>query len=492
MLSRIKSQKQLFKNVFVLACLNIIAVVFTIEARTVNVMAPLHVQVYNNASLEEEQDWADFESYLAYASSVGVNAVSVDVWWGLVQEKGANSFDWSYYKKLFALIKKHNLQIVPIMSFHKCGGNVGDNFTKPIPEWVWDDIVNKNNEISNVEELKYISDLGNVCSEYISLWADLYAFPYYENFISDFLETFSSYAADIPELNISCGPAGELRYPSYNSHDHWNYPGFGHLQCYSTLAKQSFTKYIQVNFGDIANINRRWGSSMTDYSEISPPTNHDYFFSSGDYKNIQYGKDFTTWYNNCLIMHGQSMLDMTYKLIDTAVYSSTKIGFKIPGVHWQIVNPEAPRVAEVTAGLINSKSIRCDKNTSDTAGYGAMLANVISKELKKNQKVTLHFTCLEMTNSYDCEIPNPDFGSKDYSMAKALVFWVSDVAKYYGIELKGENALAVSPCETEKWESISDAMANDRYTGITILRIHNVCDPNTNCSPNKFLELLAQ
>ena len=80
---------------------------------TANVMAPLHVDNMN-----------EFEEWLAAAQSMGIDAVSVDVWWGDV-EKNDNVFNWTYYDTLFAKIKRSHLKIVPIVSFHQCGGNVG-------------------------------------------------------------------------------------------------------------------------------------------------------------------------------------------------------------------------------------------------------------------------------------------------------------------------------------------------------------------------------
>ena len=167
----------------------------------VNVMAPLHVMVYNNPSVEEDQDWTELDKYLHYANSVGVKAISVDVWWGLVQEGGKDTFDWSYYKKLFEHIKSNNLQIIPIMSFHQCGGNVNDNYTKRLPSWIWEQL-KSDAGVNDVNQFKYVSPRAS-CDEYISLWIDKYVLPYYSRFISEFIKTFNDYHTAIPEINIS-------------------------------------------------------------------------------------------------------------------------------------------------------------------------------------------------------------------------------------------------------------------------------------------------
>ena len=99
------------------------------------------------------------------------------------------------------------------MSFHKCGGNVGDDVTIPLPSWLW-------THFSLPEQdLKYRSEQGNYSSDVLTLWADRTVKDEYREFLAAFQEHYGSKADSITEINISCGPAGELRYPSYNSHD---------------------------------------------------------------------------------------------------------------------------------------------------------------------------------------------------------------------------------------------------------------------------------
>lgn len=78
------------------------------------VMAPLEVS-----------DWERFKQQLHQAKAIGVTAVSTDVWWGKVEKKGDQQFDWSYYDAVSSVIIEAGLKWVPILSFHKCGGNVG-------------------------------------------------------------------------------------------------------------------------------------------------------------------------------------------------------------------------------------------------------------------------------------------------------------------------------------------------------------------------------
>ena len=94
---------------------------------TANVMAPLDLDGVPPAA------WDAFSNQLAIAKSMGVNAVAVDVWWGKAEKIGDNVFDWSYYDRIENVIELAGLHWVPVMSFHQCGGNVGDVCTVPIP-----------------------------------------------------------------------------------------------------------------------------------------------------------------------------------------------------------------------------------------------------------------------------------------------------------------------------------------------------------------------
>ena len=73
-------------------------------------MAPLHVMHYNDSSIEEEDDWILFGIQLEEAKEIKVEAISIDVWWGLVEIKN-NQFDWSYYIKVFDMIISNGLDL---------------------------------------------------------------------------------------------------------------------------------------------------------------------------------------------------------------------------------------------------------------------------------------------------------------------------------------------------------------------------------------------
>jgi beta-amylase len=57
------------------------------------------------------------------------------VQWGAV-ERQPRRYDWSGYRQVFELVKSLGLKLQAVMSFHACGGNVGDYAQVPLPQWV--------------------------------------------------------------------------------------------------------------------------------------------------------------------------------------------------------------------------------------------------------------------------------------------------------------------------------------------------------------------
>ena len=83
-------------------------------------------------------DKDDLEKQLKELRGAGIDGVMTDVWWGIVEAEGPRQYDWSGYRSLFKLVQECGLKMQAIMSFHQCGGNVGDAVYIPIPQWVRD------------------------------------------------------------------------------------------------------------------------------------------------------------------------------------------------------------------------------------------------------------------------------------------------------------------------------------------------------------------
>lgn len=405
------------------------------------VMAPLLVE-----------DWAAFERQLARAKAIGVVAVSSDVWWGAVEGTADQQFDWTYYDRVSAAIITAGLKWVPIFSFHECGGSVGDTCDIPLPGWVWQQLGGQ-----NPDALKYESERGNRSDEAISLWADEQAAQQYREFVSAFATHFAGLAEHLEELNVSAGPSGELRYPSYNVHDHFSYPQRGSLQAYSDAARQDFRASVRAKYSTLTALNDAWRTSLQSWDEVRPPSDADGFFARRDYLDLRYGKDFTSWYNRALVEHGRRVLTLVSDTLQDR-FPGVPIGIKVPGVHWQMSSPSIPRAAELSAGLIHTDQ---DLDSDTTAHGYALILDMISG-LDLGRPVVLHFTCLEMDNA-----PGPDA----YSRAKDLVFWVGGGAGSRHVPIMGENALAGGITNDAGWDNIDNAIRWSTYSGLTTLRV---------------------
>lgn len=423
-------------------------------AFTANVMAPLKVT-----------DWADFRADLRAVEAYGVDAVSVDVWWGDV-EVADNRFDWSYYDRVFEEITDAGLDIAPILSFHQCGGNVGDDYTSLLPSWLWEKYADRKvgGQRLGLDGLKHRSEQGSYSAETVQGWADTIVANEYRDLTRAFSRHFGrEYGDDVVEINVSLGPSGELRYPAYNAHDEGTgYPTRGALQSYSRLAVDDFRRDTMRRYGSLRKVNKAWGTDYRSTRQIRPPQDADAFFADGDYVDTRYGRDFVDWYNGSLVEHGERMLRTVTRALGGS-FRDAEIGYKVPGIHWNMTHPVYPRATEVTTGLIQT-SIPLD---SWRTGHGYRRIIELGGEVGGRREVVLHFTALEMGD-------NP--GPEGYSLAKTLVGWVGDYAYRADVKVKGENALAGGVQYDYGWDQIEDAFAMWGYQGLTVLRMGDVAE----------------
>ena len=105
------------------------------------------------------------QASLAALKSAGVEGVMVDVWWGIVEGAGPARYEWRAYRELFRMVQAEGLKLQAIMSFHACGGNVGDAVSIPIPRWV--------REVGEADpDVFYTSPSGVRNQEYLTIGVD--------------------------------------------------------------------------------------------------------------------------------------------------------------------------------------------------------------------------------------------------------------------------------------------------------------------------------
>jgi hypothetical protein len=418
------------------------------NSHSANIMGPLWLSTYSQ--------FQDFKNDLDIAKNIGIDAITIDIWWGAVEKESDQSFDWSYYDKVFDLIEEKELKIIPIISLHQCGGNVGDDCNIPIPRWIWSHFKDTQNKA-----LMYKSEQGNYSKEYVSLWADDLIMPQYIEFMQAFNTHFKNKTHLFDEINISMGPAGELRYPSYNKHDNNSgYPTRGSVQSYGKLAVNNFQQNMKKKYHTIKQLNKAWEQKYTQFNHIYPPENMSLFISKGTHLNTQFGKDYFSWYHQALIDHGKHLLQAADITFDDA-FSDIPLGYKVAGIHWLMAkNGHQNRAAEIASGIIPTSL------TAEDSGFGYQKAISIAKQGEIiNRKIVLHFTCLEMSD-------NPK--APAYSKAHSLVKWIAQEAKKQGVIIKGENALAAGILNDHGWNNIEIAFEQGTYSGLTILRLNNI------------------
>ncbi|MCL7026070.1 hypothetical protein MKW94_017528 [Papaver nudicaule] len=403
----------------------------------VYVMMPLDSVNMNNGVNRKKA----MNASLSALKSAGVEGIMMDVWWGLVERDGPGVYNWGGYIELMEMAKKHGLKVQAVMSFHQCGGNVGDSCTIPLPRWVTE-------EVDQDPDLAYTDQWGRRNYEYISLGCDTLPvlkgrtpIQCYGDFMRSFRDQFKHLLGNtIVEIQVGMGPAGELRYPSYPEQDGtWRFPGIGAFQCYD--------KYMISSLQAAANAagKSEWGSTgPRDAGEYNNwPEDTPFFRREGGGWDSQYGEFFLTWYSQMLLDHGERIVSSAKSIFETI---GVTISVKVAGIHWHYgTRSHAP---ELTAGYYNTRF---------HDGY-----RPIAQMLARHGAV-FNFTCIEMR---DHEQP------QDAQCApEKLVKQVALAAREFGVPLAGENALPRY-----------DETAHDQILNAASMKLDDLEDENEMCA----------
>lgn len=376
------------------------------EGVPVYVMMPLDSVTMGNGVKRRKA----MEVSLMALKAVGVEGVMMDVWWGLVERDRAGSYNWGGYEELLDTCKKLGLKVQAVMSFHQCGGNVGDSCTIGLPRWVVE-------EMEKDPELTYTDKWGRRNYEYVSLGCDNLPvlkgrtpIQCYSDYMRAFRDKFRYLLGEtIVEVQVGMGPAGELRYPSYPElNGTWKFPGIGAFQCYDKYMRSS------LKAAAIAAGKPEWGNGgPSDAGHYNNwPEDTPFFRHEGGWRS-PYGEFFLNWYSQMLLDHGDRVLSSA-----TSIFCGTgvKISVKVAGIHWHYgTRSHAP---ELTAGYFN---------TRQRDGY-IPIARLIGRH-----GAVFNFTCIEMR---DHEQPQDA-----QCTPEKLVHQVKLATCEAGVALAGENAL---------------------------------------------------
>ncbi|KAL9322547.1 hypothetical protein ACSQ67_010600 [Phaseolus vulgaris] len=374
----------------------------------VYVMLPLGVVTNENVL----KDTVKLQNQLMSLHAAGVDGVMVDVWWGIVESKGPMQYDWSAYRTLFQLVQNCKLKLQVIMSFHQCGGNVGDSVSISLPKWVLK--VGKTNP-----DIFYTNYKGIRNTECLSLGVDKQPLFHGRSPIelyTDYMRSFRDNMQDflesqlIIDIEVGLGPAGELRYPSYSQNLGWVFPGIGEFQvslefydetiCVAmTIILKLILKRLQQRKAILS------GSCQIMLGNLTINQNLQSFSNQGDLPNRE----------------RQFFSDM------------------VAGIHWWYKTES--HAAELTAGYYN---------LHHRDGY-----RPIARMLSRHNAI-LNFTCLEMRN-YEQPV-------EAQSGAEELVRQVLSCGWKENLKVAGENALA--RYDREAYDQI---LQNARPNGISKL-----------------------
>ncbi|CAN6711026.1 unnamed protein product [Malus baccata var. baccata] len=348
---------------------------------------------------------------LRVLKSVSVDGIMVDCWWGIVEGHAPQEYNWNGYKRLFRMVCELKLKLQVVMSFHECGGNVGDDVCVPLPHWVAE-IGRSNPDVfftdregrRNPECLSWGIDKERVLRGRTAV--EVY-FDCMRSFRVEFDEYFKN--GNISMIQVGLGPCGELRYPSCPVKHGWRYPGVGEFQCYDQYLLKSLRKAAEARGHSF------WGRGPDNAGSYNSRPNETGFFSDGGDYDGYYGRFFLNWYSRVLVDHGDRVLSLAKLAFD-----GTCIAAKLSGLHWWYKT--ASHAAELTAGFYNP----CNRD-----GYSPIVT------MLKKHEATLSLACTELHMLDQHEDFKEALGDSE-----GLFWQVLNAARDVCLPVSSENSLA--------------------------------------------------
>ncbi|KAF6248347.1 glycoside hydrolase superfamily [Scenedesmus sp. NREL 46B-D3] len=322
------------------------------EAIPVYVMLPLDTVNAEGVFRYAYIPW--FAQALHVLALSGVHGVAVDVWVGdgawCAVERAPRQYSWTGYRQLFEMVRGAGLKLQVVLSFHACGGNVGDLARVPLPSWVL--------EAGQQDPDIFFTDrprecgLGRRNKEYLRQAQPAAGV---RELMAAFRDAFAEQLGSlVEEVVVGAGPCGELRCaaqrlllalqlcadvgvptgarvawrvpansewlvmlcmgrckagaastPSYVEANGWRFPGVGEFQCYDRRALASLAAAAS------AAGHPEWGyAGPHDSGGYNSSPGDTGFFAPGGSWGTEYGSFFLNWYSSCLLQHGERLLQL--------------------------------------------------------------------------------------------------------------------------------------------------------------------------------------
>lgn len=398
-------------------------------------MMPLDWMVDGDVLRNPEKLQAELPQLKAH----GVSGVMADIWWGFCEPE-PRQYHFGALRSLCQVLQAAGLKLQATLSFHQCGGNVGDSVNIGLPAFVL--------EAARPEGLFYRSRTGTVTEECLSLSADARsifacgpssgqkrsALECYRDYIEALTVHCSEYlGGTIVEMQVGMGPCGELRYPSYMGAQGWEYPGVGLVMAYDEGMKQAMRSSLGMaeppeGFSDDPN------ALPDDAPNFRAVAGEPWLFRSEAVRR------FLEWYSVTLLAHGEAILRAAEVGLQQAAaklsaeqqqaLKGVELSVKVAGLHWHGMHPS--RATEACAGY--------DCCTAPRADAYAAIAEMLSRVARDiGRAVVFNFTCFEMTNLDNSGNPVTRSAPED------LIAQVRRACVAYDVPLSGENALEIVP-----------------------------------------------
>jgi len=291
---------------------------------------------------------------MAALKQVGVEGISVEVWWGIVEGDGPKQYDWSAYRQLMDKVKAAGLRAHVVLGFHSVGCNTGDTCVVSLPPWVL--------EVAEEDpDVLYTDQLMSRQSEYLSLAVDhkpLFggrtALQLYQDFMTSFKTEFEAeLGTTVTTVSVSMGPEGEMKYPAFPDlpDRFWMFPGIGCFQCYDKYSLEELKRHaVRSGREDWGN-----GGPHDEGGYNDSPHTTGFFADQGSW-NQDYGLFFTRWYAAMLCRHVDAVMRVAVDVFGGSgeqLGSGVVLEAKLPAVHWWHNDPS--RAAETTSGYCHGE-----------------------------------------------------------------------------------------------------------------------------------------
>jgi hypothetical protein len=187
--------------------------------------------------------------------TLGVTSIESYVTWQTVEDRGQDQWDWSHWDQQVDTLRRHGLKWVPFLV-------AGPGYATP--KWYRE----------SSRSVPYVCLEHGEASKIQSLWNPEFR-PWIERFIKTFAERYRQGGMIESVLLGVSGTYGETLYPS-GPPEGWTYqiPGMFHNHrgwwAGDKFAAADFRRYLRGRYGEIAVLNRAWGTQHASFDVIAP------------------------------------------------------------------------------------------------------------------------------------------------------------------------------------------------------------------------------